>query len=628
MSQSTSIQSGDTVAIGSPAQRPCLVIPSPLSSLAVGTILACDPGDNLVTKVGGGLGAESIAYMHRRTQGRVIAAIATGTWSPAPSVTHKDRTGGNSPTGPSISLALDASAPGCLDDHQLLITPIDNATNGVARANLSYDGASIAETITIPPEGPAVLTGTVDLAAASYPLSGLNGKHLDFTAPASKVITWASAPTSAQDVVDAFNTLAAAAPLAARARLAQGTGTDLGKIFFELYSTSAGAGVTMTLDLTASDADTVLGLSTSSTTGTAATYPLPRAGLVATFTAGNYVAGETYVATCRGPRCSNAAIVAAATAATAKLADFPFGFIVYPAPLDTAGNAAALLAGLEALRTSWLSAAAPADIYFGIGAPWHTPSSSATTNESNIATADQALLTGFANAAANPNSVVNGEGYVAGSLVLGNIRRSAVLAWAAKRAAAPRLAATVAEGTVGEWTMVAADGATYARNENTATVKLAGLDGPGFFVLKLLPDGRTPKFDLGATRAGSLSRLRHDGDVAVVHEVARLTQAATLGWEGERPEIDLDTGMMVDHEKNTRQSIVFDALQPTLRPDQGLPNCSDFGVFVLDPPSGRFVDNGETPVKVSVGVLGTITDVIITVAATGTTIDNTNAANG
>ncbi len=48
-------------------------------------------------------------------------------------------------------------------------------------------------------------------------------------------------------------------------------------------------------------------------------------------------------------------------------------------------------------------------------------------------------------------------------------------------------------------------------------------------------------------------------------------------------------------------------------------------MLVADPPTGKFQDNGITPVKVTITVLGTITEVQISIAASGVT---TIAASG
>lgn len=614
MTQKTTIESGDTVAVGSPASTPCLIVCSSL--LAVGAVVALDPGADFGAQLGSGLAADVGLFISRTTSSRLLAAVAAATWSAPPSIAHKDATGGNSPTGPTVTVALAAGVPGCLDDHTIVVTPTSATT-----ATIAYDGATVAESITIPAELPAVLRGKVDLSGLT--LSTLATKHLDFTSPASLVVTWTT-PTSIQDIADQFNAQAIAAPVALRARIAQ---TITAK-YLEVYSTAGGSSVTATIDATASDADTVLGFNATSpanltTPGAPATYSLPRSGLVLTFPAtGPYVAKETYTLPCVGPRSSLAAKVAAAAAARAQYNTNAFGFISTVEPIDTAANVVATVDAFETLRAQWLAdPIAPRDIYFAVGGTWHTASAVRATNEANITAADTATLAAFATEAPNPNSVVEGDVYIQGAatLAIGSFRRSAAIPWVVKRAAAPRLAATVAEDSIPEVVLVGPDGLTYARDQNTATIHLDQLDGPGFFVLRTMADGRTVKFALGATRAGKTNRLRHDGDFAVACEAARLAQGFTELWEGQRPETNKTTGMIAEHERASRRDAVLEVMTEFFRPTQGLVNASDEPtVTVLDPPSGKFTDTGITPVKVSWVTLGTITEVDIIIAATGT----------
>ncbi len=58
----------------------------------------------------------------------------------------------------------------------------------------------------------------------------------------------------------------------------------------------------------------------------------------------------------------------------------------------------------------------------------------------------------------------------------------------------------------------------------------------------------------------------------------------------------------------------------TMRPDKGEPNVSAFSVRVLDPPTGKYVDNGKTGVEFRFVPLGEIEDVSIIITATGTII--------
>lgn len=612
----TQIISGDTVAVGSPAQIPLLIECSPVSTTAVGTVLSFDPGDDPRTTLGNGKGSDDVLFVSRNTAQTVQVAIATATWTPAPSVTHLDATGGNSPTGPTVALALGNGIPGNLDDHNLILRITTGGVLGVATGSIAYDGGPGVENFPLPTEGPAIVRGTVDLTAS---VPAMNGLTLIFTSPSSVTITFTSSPTTPQSLADLFNTLAVSGSLAVRARIAQpSTG-----MFFELYTTATGAsaGITVT---SPSTGDTTLGISNTPATGTPATYALPLSGHVLTFPTGTYVLSESYVAACVGPRMSNASIAAALNAAVTNFPNAPFGIVGVPQPADTAQNCAALVATLETIRAAALVATNPREFYIAVGSPWHTSSTTPATNQTNITTADNAVIAdaAFGKAAANPNSVCLDDVYVPGSalLAIGKFRRSTVTCFIVKRSSAPRVAATVAEGLINEVSLTAGDGLTLARDQNTATVHLEGLDGPGFFGLKSADDSGNVKFALGATRAGRTSRLRHDGDFAVCAETARLIQAVVKTWEAQRPALDPTTGQMADLDKLSRQGQVDGGIRSFLLPDTGLDNCTDFGVVIGDPPTGLFQNNGVTPVTTTITVLGTITEVIITVAATGVSI--------
>jgi len=624
----TNIISGDVVAVGSPAQIPLLIGTTSVSSIATGTVLSFDPGDDPRATLGNGKTADAEQFLSRNTAQTIQVAIAAATWTPAPSLTHLDNTGGNSPTGPNVTIALGNGIPGNLDDHNLVlrITTGGALGSGIPTASLAYDGGAGVENFPLPSEGPAILRGTVDLTSS---VPALNGLTLIFSSPSATTITFASSPTTAQGAADAFNALAISGSLAARARIAQVTTLGVTQMFFELFSTATGtsAGITVTAPSTA---DTTLGLSNTGVNGTAATYALPLSGHVLTFPTGTYVLAESYIGACVGPRISISAAAAALNAAVANFPNAPFGLVGVSQPADTAPNCASLVSTLETIRLSALQLPIPREFYIAVGGTWHTTSTTAATNQTNIASNDNAMLAAFAGTASNPNSVCLDDCYVPGSALLapGKFRRSTVLDFMVKRAAAPRVAATVAEGLINEISLVAGDGLTFARDQNTATVHLEGLDGPGFFGLKSADDSGNVKFALGATRAGRTSRLRHDGDFAVCAETARLIQAVAKTWEAQRPALDPTTGQMADLDKLSRQGQVDGAIRSFLLPDSGLPNCTDFTVTIGDPPTGKFQDNGITPVTVVITTLGTITQVIITVAASGVNISPAPTTTG
>jgi hypothetical protein len=726
----TSITSGDRIPANSPAARPCLILASALA--IVGACYAFDPGQDPRTTLGYGMGTDELLYLLRNSGGsRVVVAVAAATWSAAPSVVK-------SGSGPTVTCALGAGQPGCLDDHRIILTITSGGILGAAQASLAYDGGEGQETFTVPAEGAAITRGLLDITdgadvegltllftapapggsiafgagslagaaaglkvatatvAAPVTLSpsdmltagktalSAGPRRLIFTtagatasdAPATATITgigpdgnaygaaevlnlsqtagsvttvrpyksiinivysaadgtgatiaigYSSRFATAAELAAAFDVLAIAEPLAVRARVAE-VGTAQ---YLELYTTAVGASAS--IDITGSDApiETATGLDISEVaTGTAATYAVPLSGLVLTFPAGTYVADETYTMACTGPRMSNAQVLAARTAAIAQYSTNPFGFFCIAQPASSGASAKSLIDSLEAARLLDLNATVTRDWYAVVGGPWHTASAVAATSTANIASADQALVAAFGSAAASANSVAVDDIYLPGSSLLapGSFRRSAAIGWAAKRAAVNRLAATVAEGTVPEAQLLAADGLTAARDQNTAVTHLEGLQGLGFFVLKSADDSGAVKFDLGATRAGSTSRLQHDGDFAVCAETARKLQELCRGWEAQRPEVDTTTGMMTEGSKSSYRAMADATVRPFLRPEStedsaALPNCSDFDVQISNPSDGSlFTNSGKAPLKCTVYVLGTVQAVSIDISATGTTI--------
>lgn len=733
MTTRTTIRSGDNATLASPALLPLLI--GVCTSGVPGTIYTFDPGDDVSASLGGGTGADECYALLRETQGRVRFSPAEPTWGPTPSVVH-------SGTGPTVTVALADDADGPFDLHKIVFTVTTGGNGGEGAAvSAAYDGSTVIETLPIPAETPAVLRGTADITNGA----GIEGTHLDFTAPSSDVLTFpagslagaaaglkaatatsaspvtltasdllspgkaailanprrltfttagatpsdapatvaitgtrmgaavtetlslaqtAATVTSAKDydtitslayaagdgtaatiaigygtgyatpaeIVTAFDTLALAAGLAVNARAAQNTA---GATLLELFTTSAGSGVTQTIDDAASTADVILGFSSGASnltaTGAAATIAPPWTGLEFTFPAtSEYVRGDTYTTTCQAPTASIAAIVDAATAAHDDYKNNPFGFIVVGQPSDTAANCAALESALATLQNTWIAdARAPVFISFCIGSPFHVASSTLATNNANINTADAALLLAFQAASANFGNVAVEDVYLPGSTSLrfGSFRRTAALVWAAKHAAAAKIAADTADGLASEATLLAPDLLTRARDDATATTKLGGDQGPGFSALKSTSAGLGfVKFQPGATRAGPTSRLRFIGPLTVALEIARQTFPFVELWEGQTDPANPITRQMADAIKKDRQNAVYSLLKPTLLPAGAPQNVTTYTVTVSNPPTGVWLDNGITPIKISFVPLGEITEIVIDITATGAVISTPAAA--
>jgi hypothetical protein len=610
---STSIVSGDVNPGQSAAKIPALLVCTP--SGTVGTVYTFDPGDDIKATLGGGKGTEAV-YAVTRAGARVRAIPCTPTWATLGSIT---KVGGHS--GPTITVALVDGAKGPFDDFRIRITVSRTGDTGEASIAIAYDGSTDAEELPIPPEGPAIRTGTVDLNAISYPWSALNGTTLQFTDPSATTITFASAPTSVQDVIDDFNALAIAAPLAVRARPKEGTGADLGKTFFELYTTALGSSAALTIDA-ASTGEALLGLATTTANGTASTITLPYTNLKFTFPSGaDYTKDQQYTLSCTGPRASISALVTGATAARDAYNVTPFGFLVVCQEADTASNCAALESALSTLTATWLADDdAPIGVYHVIGSPFHTASSTRSTNETNIGSADAALLTAFAASSASMNSVAHDDVYLPGSAALhvGSFRRTAAIAFAQKKAAV-ELCDGPGTGPLPEGSLRNPDGLTWARDENTATTKLGGPTGAGFCVLHSRPDG-IPKFAPGATRAGSTSRLNEVGRVAVALRIAQLLWVLTAEWEADPKIFDVNPadGKITDESATSRADALQDTIDDELMPDPpGVRQATAIDIAIDN--STVFQNTGVVPIKATYVPRKEVENVAITITALGVT---------
>ncbi len=725
----TTITSGDQAIPSLSALVPMLVLCC--SGGTVGSAYSFEPGASVTDSLGGGIGADAAYACLRGIGSTVKCVVAEGTWSDPSAITHVG-------TGPTVTVALADGAAGCFDDTAPLLTVTQGGAGGEGAAfSVAWDGSTVAETVPVPAEGPAVLRGAVDITYGAV----LSGKTLVFTDPAAKTITFtagslasstaglqaatatvaapvtlhasdflaagvalvnaangaqivvttagatpSNAPASAafeghdetgaftsetliisqiagaattvhryrldstfkvvlaaadgvgatlaigyaatygnaQNVVDVFNALADSAPLAMQARVASTSTAQ----FLELFSTGVGESVTATIDAGTSTGDDELGFTVGddnlTATGSPATWSPPWTGLTFTFPAtSDYVAGDTYSLTTTGPRASLQSIVTAAQAAHDDFANNPFGFLVVAQPAPDAPTCAATQAALASLTNgTWTpDPYAPVFVTSCVGSQFHVASPVFATNNVAIAVADAALTAAFAAQSANLDSVAVDDCYITGStsLLSGSFRRTAALAWAVKAANKPKIAADVADGYMPDGlglSLLGPDGLTRARNVVTQANHLE--DNRGFSCLRSTSAGLgVVKFSPGYTRAGSTSRLRFEGVVAISLTAATLAFAVVEGWEGLTAQTNPLDGQLSDFAREGFKQEVYTALQPTLLPTGGTPNCSDFTVEILNPSVGRTVDNGEVRVKVTIYVLAEIITVYLNISDSG-----------
>src|SRR5262249_29221446 len=151
------------------------------------------------------------------------------------------------------------------------VTPA-NAPATVTITGIGPDGQAASETLSL------AQTAATATSVGRYKGTGLSLSYpaADGTA-ATIAIGYTDTYPTAKTIVDEYNTLAAAAPLAVRARQAQ---SSTGAIYLETYSTSAGSGVTQTIDDATSTGEATLGFSSGASnltaTGAAAVLTLPK----------------------------------------------------------------------------------------------------------------------------------------------------------------------------------------------------------------------------------------------------------------------------------------------------------------------------------------------------------------
>lgn len=605
MPSSFTFISGDQAAPPDPRAIPCLVLPT--TSGTPGTPVRLDPGDDVVAALGPGKAAAWVMSIHAASGSRIEVSPATATWTSLSG--NLTQTG----SGPAIAISNAAGYSGAVDDFPgFKLTVVAGGVLGVAAADISYDGTSVADSVILPPEGPAVVRGTVDISGSVPAMDTLT---LVFSAPSSTTLTFTSSPTTPDALVTAFDALAVAGSLAVRSRIYE---SATGAKYFEVFSTAVGTTAGVTISST-STGEATLGLATTAAAGTAASLTLPNTGAKLTFSAGTYVAGEKYTRALVGPTASLSAQSDAATVAHTERSTHPFGYLVFGE--QASHVAAATLAGtIGTSVASWAADAdAPAFVDFVIGTAFHTASATKATNRANIATSDAAFVAAIAGLSADKSrNFAHGDCYVdaPGGLPIGRFRRSAALAGAMRRASLDRIGGNPAAGTIPLISLLAADGLTLARNEADAGTKLGDLTGKAWTLKATSAGLGSVKFAPAPSGAGSLSRFRDPGVVAVAYSLASAIFTFTESWEGESMETDPESPKAATAEELTaRQHALEDYLRPIVRPENKPANIS--GELAIACAAPTVLDDGDVAVATKYNPLSLIRGVSVTITATG-----------
>lgn len=404
-------------------------------------------------------------------------------------------------TGPTISIdgsSFDSVTNSPYDAFKFRAKVLKAGPVGTAVFGINLDGGlSYPYTFDVPAEGHATLDGTVDLTTLT--LSTLNTTTLlvDEDTTTEQTVTFTT-PSSVADIAAQINT-----------QTTNITASIIQGKYLRLQSDTAGTASTLAINAS-STGEAILGFSTGagnmSATGSASKITIAEAGLVVTCPAtSDYVLNTIYSSDTTAPRHSQAALDTALAAANADLT-IAWGVTeVVQEPVD-APDLRSYANDLDAILAGW---EAQEDKRFGvwiIGAPLDE-------TDSNIKTSMQGHVSRVGACAA-------GDIYVTETIPMpkGSIRRSACRPLGVRLAAESLSEDPGIEPSLPQCSMVAPDGTTLARNDNTATQKLGGSGGPGFTVIKA--KNGLPYFKRGVTRAGQNS-------VFVDIGVARMTAYAS-----------------------------------------------------------------------------------------------------
>lgn len=397
-----------------------------------------------------------------------------------------------------------------VDHYDLRVKVARAGAVGVAGVSVALDGGSYDYAFDVPDEAPGASIGSVDLTTLT--LSTLNGLTVLSTAETGGLkTTTITTPATVAAFLAQIQTAVGAAQIVS---LSQGK---------YLKITSATKGTASTLTIGAGTANTILGLTAAANTGAGSTIALPFTGLTLTFPSSSaYVATVVYSCTVASPKAGLSDILAAMDALYATYQANPF--TVVQIDVDPADGAELhnWTTQIAAKLLGWQTGTPRVYCVAIIGSPL------GATGPSGIAANDIDVRNAMAGYTDQLVTVAHGDGYLTGSKVLGSFRRSVVQELGI-RCAGQSLSQdpgnaefndpSTGTGALPEISLRGPDGVTLARDENTATTKMGGSEGPGFSVVKTKGDGGI-YFVSGVTRAGPTSVFRDLGTLRMVYFVA------------------------------------------------------------------------------------------------------------
>lgn len=381
---------------------------------------------------------------------------------------------------------------------------------GVAGIAVALDGGSYDYAFDVPDQAPGTAIGTVDLTTLT--LSTLNGLTILSTAETNGLkTTTITTPATITDLLAQINTAVGAPQIAS---LSQGK-------YLKIASATKGTSSTMTIG--AGTANTALGLTAGANTGAASTIALAFTGLTLTFPASSaYVLGVVYSCTATGPKAAIADILAAMDALYTSYQANPFTVVQIDVEPADGAELRSWVGLIAAKLLGWQTGTPRVFAVAIIGSPLGaTGSGGIAANDLDVRNA----MVGYTDLLV---TVAHGDCYLTGSSCLGSFRRSVVQELGI-RCAGQSLSQdpgnaefndpSTGNGSLPEISLKAPDGVTLARDENSATSKLGGSEGPGFSVVKTKGDGGV-YFVSGVTRAGPTSAFRDLGTLRMTYYAA------------------------------------------------------------------------------------------------------------
>jgi hypothetical protein len=474
-------------------------------------------------------------------------------------------------------------------------------------------GAPASETVSLSQTAGSVLTANhyESITSIDQPVGQGTGGLL--------AIGYSSCFADGDEILAATNALLAAA--AAFPGAAGYPDLLAGGQYMEIATTGTGSATALTIDAGTSTAEALLGFNASApanldTTGAEGSRAFDWLGVLVTFAAGPYAAGESYSIPVQGPRGAVADYVAALTAACDDFAAHPFGYVTVVEDPSTNANARALYDALMGLAATYQHDP-DSPVLFDVLTPTalHTASPVKATNAAAIATWETSLGLAFNGAAVSLESVVVDDCYTAGPPAMpGSHRRPATWAAVYRRSSLDRLAGNPCDARAPLVTLIGPDG-TRARDDGKSSTKLAGLGGAGFWALKSMADGGT-KFAPSATRAGALDRYRSPGAVAFALEASRVILPQLQEWEGTW-ETDPNSPKAADPSLlGERAAVLEELVRPVaFPPAPGSPkNVANFAITMSAP---TVLDDGIVVVLLDFNPLAVAETVRATITATG-----------